>query len=254
MKTFYNLLVAEFKLQLWDKKKYPFRTIIQFFVLVFIIVGFFKGSEILSGESLMQLKPSLIISYIMFIGCVTQILSFPGTISGLREIGVLEQINLSPVKFKFILLAKIATKVVSKVISAVIMLYLIIYFANSSLSVNLGNFLFLFITALISVLGISFVLAGLELMYRKILQINFFIMILYGYLMTLEVYPLNFISFIPFIGAANTARKSSIGLEFYSYSWYLFIFVISIIHFVAGVAIFEYFEKLAKKKNSLCKI
>ena len=190
----------------------------------------------------------------MFIGCVTQILSFPGTISGLREIGVLEQINLSPVKFKFILLAKIATKVVSKVISAVIMLYLIIYFANSSLSVNLGNFLFLFITALISVLGISFVLAGLELMYRKILQINFFIMILYGYLMTLEVYPLNFISFIPFIGAANTARKSSIGLEFFSYSWYLFIFVISIIHFVAGVAIFEYFEKLAKKKNSLCKI
>ncbi len=250
---FLNILIAEMKLQYWDKKKYPIRTIIQVLILAFLIVGFFKGSNIISGNSMKNLQPSLLIGYVLFICCVPQIISFPGIISGLREIGVLEQIYLSPVKFSKILLSKILHKIISKIIFSIVLLYLIMFLSNSWYHIDLIKFIILLIISLISIFGLGMVMAGLELVYRKILQINFFIMIIYAYLMTLTAYPINFLSFIPFIGGAYTINQTIVYNKKLPISWYIFITILSIIYFILGLIIFQFLEKKSKKKNRLCK-
>ena len=253
MKKFWNLVIADLKFQLWDMKKYPIKTLIQIFILTFIIVGFFQGAKLIKGISVHQIDTSLIIGYVLFMTGVTQIITFPGIISGLREIGVLEQMYLSPVEFEYILISKVIIKIISKLIASTILLYLIMFFTKKWFEIKLIEFYLLFMISLFSIFGLGLIMAGLELLYRKIIQINFFIMIGYGALMTLPAYPYNLLSFFPFIPGAYTINQIIVHRKVFPPSWYLFITLSSIFYFALGLSLFRFFERKAKKLNRLCK-
>lgn len=251
MRLFFQLLLAESKFQYWEKVKYPIKSIIQFAFLAFIIVGFYWGVEKVSDISLNEINSSLVIGYVLFTSAFTVPILFPAFISAGVENGTLEQHCLSPVKIEYLLLSKVVFEIVRKLLFATILIYFIMFFSQNLLSINLIMFYSLLSISLISLFGVGLALAGLELRFRKFSVISIFFSLGMGVLLTLPAYPLNFLSFFPFLPGAYTINKVIVENSSFPIIWYVFIIINSVFYFLIGLKIFTIFERKARKLNKL---
>lgn len=141
---------------------------------LFFAVLFFGGQAAVSnvGESgvgaLGSTLDAFIVGWFMWTMSQTAYFSLSREVTQESRWGTLEQLYMSPHGFGTIMLTKVAVNMFLSVIIGAIMLALIILTTGRSLAIDVISIVPVVLLALISIVGVGFIFAGLTLIYKKL--------------------------------------------------------------------------------------
>lgn len=221
-------------------KRYMFNNILGTFDVLLLCVGIFigTGSEILS-------KGMLIYSLIGMVLWRYTSISLGSTCNILQKeirIGTLEQLLLTKHSLNKVLLVRLISKLMVESIKlSVVSMVLVAYFDIAfSAEINYAVLLTGIITCIIGMIGLSYIVAGLTLIYKKanavVNSINYFTLFFTGLIIPLDIMPSFFSKIaygLPFYWCIETIKKNAFDLSF------LFLLGVSLLWLLAGQYFFH---------------
>jgi ABC-2 type transport system permease protein len=158
--------------------RYPLNTVAQIVgIYLFFAVIFFGGQAVVSqvasdGTALTGTFDGLIIGWFLWTMSLTAYFSLAMNITRESQWGTLEQLYMSPYGFGTVMAAKVVANVLESLLWGALILFLMLVTTGQTLSVNLITIGVLSVLALLSVVGIGFVFAGLALLYKRIENVS----------------------------------------------------------------------------------
>lgn len=252
---FLNLFNANLRKEFIQLKRYWPNTLAIFLTYYFIFLMGFLGIKFVGNPVNVDSNIQYTIVSVVFWALTVKTMNFIG-FDVIREgmHGTLEQLYMSPMGVWKIFLNRIVAQFFLQSIIMTILLFAAMLTSRQWLNLNPMTTVPIIILTMISMIGVSFMIAGLAIIVKQIqalLQIFQFI------LMALVFIPLSlapFLVFAPFVKGLNMIRTvMTEDLSFGYLSWvdYGILMINSGLYLVIGLLVFQLCEKLARKKGLL---
>lgn len=254
MKWLY-LFKANFRREYIYLKRYLPNTISELITFYAIFLFLFFGIQIVGNPSTIEMNVQYtIVNYLFWFLAMSVMQGIGWSIMNEAQLGTLEQLYMSPMGAWKTLLSRIISSTILQLIMIVILLYLSMLTTNTWLNVDVLSILPILIFTLISMIGISFMIAGLAIIIK---QIHSFLQIFQFILMGLTFAPLStipFLAVLPAVKGIDMSREIMINhatLANFTIVDYTSLIVNAIVFFMLGVAVFKRCEKTAMIKGVL---
>ncbi|WP_245799278.1 ABC transporter permease [Virgibacillus siamensis] len=255
MTPFWNVLRVNTMLEYVELKRYKANTISLLLTFYIIFIGMMFGIQVIGDPSQASTNTQyIIVNYIFWYFGMMTLQSIGWTISDEAMKGTLEQLFMSPVKPWKILLARLFGTVFNHFVLVVFLLFLSMATAGEWLNLNPLAIFPILVLTLASMIGTSFVVAGLALIFK---QINAFLQILQFIVAGLTFVPLSVAPYLvvaPFVKGVDMTRMIMIKgytLADFTFSDYAWLIGNAIVYGIIGVAIYIACERHAMKKGLL---
>lgn len=143
---------------------------------LFFAVLFFGGQAAVDSvggaPTIGSTLDGVIVGWFLYTMAQSSYSSLPGNVTQESEWGTLEQLYMSPYGFGTVMSAKVVVNVVQSVIFGALMLGLILLTTQRALSIDFVTIVPVTLLALLSVVGIGFVFAGLALIYKRVESVS----------------------------------------------------------------------------------
>lgn len=250
-----QLFKANFRREFILLKRYLPNTISQLITFFCIFLAMFFGIKVVGDPSTMDTSVQYtIVSYVFWFLSMTAMQGIGWSIVSDSQLGTLEQLYMSPMGAWRILLARIVSTTLQELIILVVLLYLSMVVTNTWLNIDVISILPVLIFTIISMFGVSFIIAGMAIIVK---QINAFLQVLQFILMGLTFLPLSlspFLAILPVVKGVDMVRGIMIQnktlLDFHSAD-YLSLIANAVIYLILGILIFKRCERTAMTKGVL---
>ncbi|MBC7087939.1 MAG: hypothetical protein H5T96_05535 [Tissierellales bacterium] len=254
----YTAFASAYK-ELIYKKRYFFNTLfsmIMFYIIFFLI---FSGYSLIANRS--QLSPlnlgtslsGIVVSYYAWTMILSIYTSTAYIVQQNQQFGTLENIMVHSKNLSFLLVSENLVNMLFYFVFSWINIFVFSKISNISLYINFFTVMYIIVIGLISVLGISLVMAGISLIYK---QINNFMNIMQFLLLGILFLKDTIISrlFLPFYQANKLLQDSFIkNLTFKNFTIHdhLLLNLNAIIFLTIGLIVFKKCLNKAKIKGTL---
>ncbi|QQZ09177.1 ABC transporter permease [Heyndrickxia vini] len=254
MKWLY-LFRANFRREYIYLKRYLPNTISELITFYAIFLFLFFGIQIVGDPSTVEVNvQNTIVNYLFWFLAMMVMQGIGWSIMNEAQLGTLEQMYMSPMGAWKILLARIISSTILQLIMIVILLYLSMVTTNTWLNVDVLSILPILIFTLISMVGVSFMIAGLAIIFK---QIGSFLQIFQFILMGLTFAPLStmpYLTILPVVKGVDMARGIMIhhsSLMNFSIGDYTSLVANAVVYLILGIVVFKRCEKTAMIKGVL---
>lgn len=259
-----NLVIAENKKEFIYIRHYIVenvaRMLILFllFMVVFFATAHFDGSK--SPETSRNIVSFQLIGYSFWIVALSCIDVFTVAVREDAEIGVLESLALSHFGLIAIFMSRTLSRLVVDALAVALVSALVLALAPVRMDIAaLPLAMAVLAITIIGLYGVGLALAGMALLLKRVTSLkallNYFFLIAGGVFVPVAVLPAPLaasIHYLPLTLGIDLARQALLGEMGPNYALKLgWLIVLSVIYFVAGVHIFKYFEKVAKRRGAL---
>lgn len=255
MTTFWNVLRVNTMLEYLELKRYKANTISLLLTFYIIFIAMMFGIQVIGDPAQASTNTQyIIVNYIFwYLGMMT-LQSIGWTISDEAMKGTLEQLFMSPVRSWKILFARLVGTVFNHFILVIFLLFLSMATAGEWLNLNPVSIIPILLLTLASMIGTSFIVAGMALIFK---QINAFLQILQFIVAGLTFVPLSVAPFMvlaPFVKGVDMTRMIMINgytLADFAVGDYAWLIMNAIVYGIIGIAVYITCEKYAMKKGLL---
>ncbi|GIP58990.1 ABC transporter permease [Paenibacillus sp. FSL W8-0186] len=250
-----HLLSANFRKEYIELKRYLPNTIALVFTFYIIFLAAFFGIMFIGDPASFDANVQYSIVSVAFWSLTMMTMNFIGY-SVITEAtrGTLEQIYMSPMGVWKIMLTRIIGQFGLQSVIMVILLFAAMLTSGQWLNLNPMTTIPIIVITMISMVGISFMIAGLAVIVK---QIEAFLQIFQFVLMGLVFVPLTvapFLAFAPFVKGVNMVRTvmmEDLTLTQLPLADYAVLILNSLVYLIAGLVVFHRCEKTAMKKGLL---
>lgn len=250
-----NVLMANFRKEFIELKRYLPNTIAYLCTYYIIFLGVFLGIKFVGDPASVDSNIQHSIVSIVFWGFSMMIMNFMGySIITEAMRGTLEQMYMSPVSVRKIMLTRIISQCILQFFIMVVLLFAAMLTSGQWLNLNPLSTIPLLILTLISMSGVSFMIAGLAIIVK---QIQAFLQIFQFVLMALVFVPIKstiFLMVAPFVQGVTMVREVmllDLTLAQFSTVDYAILVTNAALYFILGIVIFSLCEKYAIKRGLL---
>lgn len=250
-----HLFNANFRKEYIEMKRYLPNTIALVFTFYIIFLAAFFGIMFIGDPANFDMNVQYSIVSVVFWSLTMMTMNFIG-FSVITEAtrGTLEQIYMSPMGVWKIMLTRIIAQFGLQSIIMVLLLFGAMLTSGQWLSLNPMTTIPIIVVTMISMVGISFMIAGLAIIVK---QIQAFLQIFQFVLMGLIFVPLTvapFLAFAPFVKGVNMVRTvmmEDLTLTQLPLSDYGVLLLNSLVYLILGLVVFHRCERIAMKKGLL---
>ncbi|MCU9615093.1 ABC transporter permease [Caldibacillus lycopersici] len=250
-----NLFKVNIKREVILLKRYLPNTISMILTFYIIFLGMFFGIQVVGDPGSAEMNTQyVIVNYIFWYLSMAVMAGIGWTVQNEVTLGTLEQIYMSPLGAWRIFLARIISSTVVEMITMTIMLFVSMLTAGTWLNIDIIAILPILILMIVSMLGVSFMIAGAAVIFKQIgsfLQISQFI---FAGLTFVPLSTAPFLEFAPIVKGVDMVRQIMI----FDYSWtdftvvdYSSLILNAILYFALGIFVFFRCERVAMEKGVL---
>jgi ABC-2 type transport system permease protein len=247
-----RLFIIEVKMAYWVFKRYYFDSSVGVIVLCLLFTAAFHGTKSLGGDCITPKSlDAIIVGYVVWLAAFSVIQVIGPLVLMEAEMGTLEQLFLSPIAAEIVFMAKTLAAIISQLIFMPIVLFLVMFISDRWLTINFIHFFSILVISLLSLIGVSFMIGAIALIHKRVGKV--FPLIGFGLVgfMMLNVYPLNYFSFLPFIAGAYTINSAVVDGNTFPFWWYMFIMANSMFYVIISLFVFRIYANRARKMNKL---
>lgn len=250
-----NLLKANVRKEYIEMKRYLPNTFALLLTFYIIFLAAFFGIMFIGDPASFDANVQYSIVSVVFWSLTMLTMNFIG-FAVVQEAmrGTLEQLYMSPMGVWKIMLSRIVGQFVLQTIIMIILLFAAMLTSGQWLYLNPLTTIPIILLTMISMIGVSFMIAGLAIIVK---QIQAFLQIFQFVLMALVFIPLTvapYLAFAPFVKGVNMLREvmlNNLTVTQLPFSDYGILFLNSIVYLIIGLIIFHRCEKIAMKKGLL---
>ncbi|MFC7678856.1 ABC transporter permease [Paenibacillus sp. GCM10028914] len=250
-----HLLNANFRKEYIELKRYLPNTFALVFTFYIVFLAAFFGITSIGDPASLDMNIQYSIVSVAFWSLTMMTMNFIG-FSVITEAtrGTLEQIYMSPMGVWKIMLTRIIAQFGLQSVIMIILLFAAMLTSGQWLSLNPMTTIPIIIITMISMVGVSFMIAGLAIIVK---QIQAFLQIFQFVLMGLVFVPLTvapFLAFAPFVKGVNMVRTvmiEDLTLTQLPLADYAVLIINSLVYLIAGLFVFHRCEKIAMRKGLL---
>ncbi len=250
-----NLLNANIRKEFIEMKRYLPNTLALLLTFYMIFLASFFGIMFVGDPASFEANVQYSIVSVAFWSLTLMTMNFIG-FSVVTEAmrGTLEQLYMSPMGVWKIMLTRIVGQFSLQLIMMVILLFAAMLTSGQWLSFNPMTTIPILILTMISIVGVSFMIAGLAIIVK---QIQAFLQIFQFILMALVFIPLSvapFLALAPFVKGVDMVRTvmiENLTLSTIPLTDFGILFVNSVVYLILGLIVFHRCEKVAMKKGLL---
>jgi len=249
------LFKSNFRREVILLKRYLPNTISMILTFYFIFLGMFLGIQVVGDPSSAETNIQyVIVNYIFWYLAMATMSGIGWMVSNEVVLGTLEQLYMSPLGAYRIFLARIVATSIVELITISAMLFISMLTAGTWLNIDVVSVLPILIFTLICMFGVSFMIAGMSVIFK---QIQSFLQISQFLFMGLTFVPLSIAPWLaaaPIVKGVDMIREVMINaasLADFTAVDYTILVVSSVVYFIAGVLVFFRCEKYAMEKGIL---
>ncbi|MEK5256065.1 ABC transporter permease [Paenibacillus sp. FSL F4-0125] len=250
-----HLFNANFRKEYIEMKRYLPNTIALVATFYIIFLGAFFGIMFIGDPASFDMNVQYSIVSVVFWSLTMMTMNFIGY-SVITEAtrGTLEQLYMSPMGVWKIMLTRIVSQLGLQSVIMILLLFGAMLTSGQWLSLNPMTTIPIIIVTMISMVGVSFMIAGLAIIVK---QIQAFLQIFQFVLMGLVFVPITvapFLAFAPFVKGVNMVRTvmlENLTLTDIALSDYGVLILNSLVYLILGLVVFDRCEKIAMKKGLL---
>ncbi|AIQ25386.1 ABC transporter permease [Paenibacillus sp. FSL H7-0737] len=250
-----HLFNANFRKEYIELKRYLPNTIALVVTFYIIFLAAFFGIMFIGDPASFNTNVQYSIVSVVFWSLTMMTMNFIGY-SVITEAtrGTLEQLYMSPMGVWKIMLTRIVSQLGLQSVIMILLLFGAMLTSGQWLSLNPMTTIPIIIVTMISMVGVSFMIAGLAIIVK---QIQAFLQIFQFVLMGLVFVPITvapFLAFAPFVKGVNMVRTvmlENLTLTDLSLSDYGVLILNSLVYLILGLVVFDRCEKIAMKKGLL---
>ncbi|MEK3984160.1 ABC transporter permease [Paenibacillus sp. FSL K6-3166] len=250
-----HLFNANFRKEYIEMKRYLPNTIALVATFYIIFLAAFFGIMFIGDPASFDTNVQYSIVSVVFWSLTMMTMNFIGY-SVITEAtrGTLEQLYMSPLGVWKIMLTRIISQLGLQSVIMILLLFGAMLTSGQWLSLNPMTTIPIIIVTMISMVGVSFMIAGLAVIVK---QIQAFLQIFQFVLMGLVFVPISvapFLAFAPFVKGVNMVRTvmiENLTLTELPLSDYGVLLLNSLVYLILGLFVFERCEKIAMKKGLL---
>ncbi|WP_078380081.1 ABC transporter permease [Sutcliffiella halmapala] len=250
-----NLLNANFRKEYIEMKRYLPNTIALLLTFYILFLGAFFGIMFIGDPATFDANVQYSIISVVFWGLTMLTMNFIGfavVTEAMR--GTLEQLYMSPMGVWKIMLMRIIGQFSLQSILMLLLLFAAMWTSGQWMNLNPLTTIPIIIITMISMIGVSFMIAGLAIIVK---QIQAFLQIFQFVLMALVFIPISvapYLVFAPFVKGVNmirTVMMENLTLTQLPWSDFGILFINSVVYLALGLFVFHRCEKVAMKKGLL---
>jgi ABC-2 type transport system permease protein len=250
-----NLLNANFRKEYIEMKRYLPNTLALLVTFYLIFLGAFFGIMFVGDPASFDSNVQYSIVSVVFWGLTMMTMNFMGfavITEAMR--GTLEQLYMSPMGVWKIMLTRIIGQFSLQSVIMIILLFAAMWTSGQWMNLNPMTTIPIMILTMISMVGVSFMIAGLAIIVK---QIQAFLQIFQFVLMGLVFIPITvapYLVFAPFVKGVNMVRTvmmENLTLTQLPWSDYGILIINSVVYLILGLIVFHRCEKIAMKKGLL---
>ncbi|MGE6257913.1 ABC transporter permease [Heyndrickxia sporothermodurans] len=249
------LFKANFRREYIYLKRYLPNTISELITFYAIFLFLFFGIQIVGDPSTIETNvQNTIVNYLFWFLAMSVMQGIGWSIMNEAQLGTLEQLYMSPMGAWKILLSRIVSTTILQLVMIVILLYVSMLTTNTWLNIDVLSIFPVLIFTLISMIGVSFMIAGLAIIIK---QINSFLQIFQFILMGITFAPLSsmpYLTVLPVVKGVDLSRSIMIHhstLADFSLGDYFSLIMNSIVYLLLGIFAFKRCERIAMTKGVL---
>jgi ABC-2 type transport system permease protein len=250
-----HLFNANFRKEYIEMKRYLPNTIALVATFYIIFLAAFFGIMFIGDPASFDTNVQYSIVSVVFWSLTMMTMNFIGY-SVITEAtrGTLEQLYMSPLGVWKIMLTRIISQLGLQSVIMILLLFGAMLTSGQWLSLNPMTTIPIIIVTMISMVGVSFMIAGLAVIVK---QIQAFLQIFQFVLMGLVFVPISvapFLAFAPFVKGVNMVRTvmiENLTLTELPLSDYGVLLLNSLVYLILGLFVFDQCEKIAMKKGLL---
>lgn len=250
-----HLFNANFRKEYIELKRYLPNTIALVVTFYIIFLAAFFGIMFIGDPASFDTNVQYSIVSVVFWSLTMMTMNFIGY-SVITEAtrGTLEQLYMSPMGVWKIMLTRIVSQLGLQSVIMILLLFGAMLTSGQWLSLNPMTTIPIIIVTMISMVGVSFMIAGLAIIVK---QIQAFLQIFQFVLMGLVFVPITvapFLAFAPFVKGVNMVRTvmlENLTLTDLPISDYGVLILNSLVYLILGLVVFDRCEKIAMKKGLL---
>ncbi|ELY55628.1 ABC transporter permease [Natronolimnohabitans innermongolicus] len=225
---------------------------------LFFAVIFFGGQAAVEnvGEggigSLGSTLDALIVGWFLWTMAQSAYFSLSGEVTQESRWGTLEQLYMSPYGFGTIMLTKVFVNMLLSLVMGGIMLALILLTTGRTLSLDVITVLPIAVLALLSVVGIGFVFAGLTLIYKKLGSVSQLMQFVILGLVAAPAAEFSVLNLLPITqGSAMLQEAMRNGVRLWEFSAVELAVLVgtAVVYFSIGYVVFQLCSHVARKRG-----
>ncbi|MEN1967342.1 ABC transporter permease [Lentibacillus sp. N15] len=255
MIAFWHVLRVNTKKEYIEMKRYLANTLSLLFTFYIIFIGMFFGIQIIGDPAEAGTNTQfIIVNYVFWYLAMMTLQSIGWTVMNEAMRGTLEQLYMSPVAAWRIFLARLFGMIFINLILMVFLLFISMLTAGEWLNLNPGTILPILVLTLGSMVGASYVIAGISIIFK---QIDAFLQILQFIVAGLTFVPLSVAPYMviaPFVKGVDMTRKVMIDnytLADFSTGDYALLIGNTIVYGIIGIGVYIACERYAMRKGLL---
>ena len=250
-----NLFRVNIKRELILLKRYLPNTISMVLTFYFIFLGMFLGIQVVGNPETAEVNVQYaIVNYIFWYMAMSVMNGIGFTVQSEVQLGTLEQIYMSPLGAWRIFLSRIISTTITDGLMIIAMLFVSMWTASTWLNLDIISILPALIFTLISMFGVSFMIAGMAIIYKQIgsfLQVSQFLLLGLTFV-PVSLFPL--LELAPVMKGVDMVRQVMIhGYALGDFTWMDFTSLIinAIVYFALGIWVYLRCERTAMEKGVL---
>lgn len=149
-------------------KRYPLNLVgtVLSYVLVFLLI--FWGGKSVAPDAIGESLEAIVIGYFLLATVQSTFTFLSGMINSEAQYGTLEQLYVAPFRFSTIMFTAVLVNIVFSIGMGVVTLSVILFVTGESLVIDLFTIAPVLSLTLLHAIGLSFLLAGVALLYKRI--------------------------------------------------------------------------------------
>ncbi|MEF8831100.1 MAG: ABC transporter permease [Halobacteriales archaeon] len=225
-------------------------------VYMFFAIVFFGGKaaagQMGGGVSLTSTLEGLIVGWFLWTMSIIAYFSLSGNVTREAQWGTLEQLYMSPYGFGSVMASMVVANLLESMVWGGVILALMLATTSQTLSVHLPTVVPISVLALLSVVGIGFVFAGLALVYKRIENVSQIMQFAIVGLIAAPAAGISPLRFLPLVQGSDmlqVAMREGVRLWEFSAADLTVLAGTAVAYSLAGYAVFRYFAQLARRRG-----
>lgn len=245
---FFKLLRNELKLNFYELKQYWFESVSATLLMCGMFGALFYGINSFSGDENKSLD-GLLFGFLLWTFAVGAYSSVTKIVIENNHKGTLEQLFLCPAGFIQLMMARMTVELAWNVVSMTIMAVLTMAITSTWLDINFLYFYLILFIAGLSLVGLSFLICGLALVFKRVETIGAMMNIAIMAIVSLDALPFNALSLLPFSPGASLARDVILRHQPMNMMDLTVVILNSAVYLAIGLWVYKKMENRAKALN-----
>jgi ABC-2 type transport system permease protein len=247
-----TLAVAIFKKQLILMLRYPINLLSGLLTMYVFFALIFFGGQAVAGDAITDNLAGLIIGFFLWSMAWSAFADLTWDLTREAQWGTLEQLYMSPYGFGSVMASMVVANLLESLVWGGTILALMLLTTSQSLSVHLLTVVPISVLALMSVVGIGYVFAGLALLYKRIESVSQLMQFVLVGLIAAPVAGLSPLRFLPLVqGSAMLQAAMRQGTKLWEFPAVEVAILVAtaVVYALAGYGFFLLMARRARRKG-----